>query len=189
MLPSKMVRCRITCFQPISLPAPAAPAYTTASQTPLTLPLHTAEISEVCRNSSRASTFERCTSTTGMSIATMASRKATEVCVYPPGVQDDALRPCPCLVQGIDQRPLVVGLRTAHLDIEIPGRASTSRSLISSNVRFPYISGSRFPSKFKLGPCKTSMAANSRLLKSSNQGFPLPHPPGPHQFSQVKQSG
>src|SRR6185503_2514423 len=53
---------------------------------PVIFPLQTAEIIETCRKSSRAYTFERCTSTTGICIAEIASRSATEVCVYPPGL-------------------------------------------------------------------------------------------------------
>src|SRR5574341_26133 len=41
---------------------------------PTTFPIHTAETIEDLRNSSRAYTFERCTSTTGIPIALIASR-------------------------------------------------------------------------------------------------------------------
>ena len=43
------------------------------------LPLQTAETNDTCRNSSRAYTFDKCTSITGITIAEIASRNATDV--------------------------------------------------------------------------------------------------------------
>src|SRR4030095_15945735 len=53
---------------------------------PRIFPLQTAEISDLCLNSSRAYTFDRCMPISGMAIDAIASRKATDVWVHPPGL-------------------------------------------------------------------------------------------------------
>lgn len=46
--------------------SPRSPSSYERQPKPVTLPLHTAEINDVRRNSSRAYTFDKCTSTTGI---------------------------------------------------------------------------------------------------------------------------
>jgi hypothetical protein len=50
------------------------------------LPLQTGEMTDFERKSSRAWVLDRCTSITGMSMAATASRSATDVWVYPAGL-------------------------------------------------------------------------------------------------------
>ena len=77
---------------------------------------------ECLRNSSRAKTLERWTSTMGSSVAASASRNDDARVGETAGVDEDAVRPGDRLLDAVDQRPFVIALKELDVGCRAPSR-------------------------------------------------------------------
>src|SRR3989338_426288 len=120
-------------------------------------PTARSEKNDSLRNASRANTLERCTSMNGMATAASASRKATLVWVNAAGLMTMNCVPSAraCCTRSTSAASELLWKQNRFAPFA-PANA-VKHALISSNVTRPYISGSRLPSRFRLGPCSTRM--------------------------------
>src|SRR3989338_1723317 len=118
-------------------------------------PTARSEKNDSLRNASRANTLERCTSMNGMATAASASRKATLVWVNAAGLMTMNCVPSvrACCTRSTSAASALLWKQSRFAPF-LPANI-IKRSLISSNVIRPYTSGSRLPSRFRLGPCNT----------------------------------
>src|SRR3989338_724330 len=118
-------------------------------------PTARSEKNDSLRNASRANTLERCTSMNGMATAASASRKATLVWVNAAGLMTMNCVPSvrACCTRSTSAASALLWKQSRFAPF-LPANI-IKRSLISSNVTCPYTSGSRLPSRFRLGPCNT----------------------------------
>ena len=100
-------------------------------------------------------------------MAETASRKATLVWVYPPGLKTIPCAEKPCSCKAFTNSPstllwLIINLKP--LSKAIVCRASLS----SASVMLPYTSGSRTPSKFRFGPWRIRIFFTARIYSISS---------------------
>src|SRR5471032_3637366 len=117
--------------------------------------------------------LEICTSTNGMATPARASRRATLVCVSPPGLMTMASTPS---VRAAWMRSISApSWLLWKQDKLAPAAAAwaTAACSMSARVLAPYTSGSRLPSKFRLGPLssRSFVAMSSRPFSAKVPHF------------------
>src|SRR5882672_2879760 len=142
------------------------------------MPRAAGEMYEWWRNSSRACTFEICSSITVALAPLIASCSATDVCVYAPGLKTTPImlpaaisRPA-SWIQSISW-PSWFDWRQSALTPSFSASSRHKRST-SASVSAPYTAGSRVPSRLRFGPFNTStffMASSVFDLRQRAQDF------------------